>query len=149
MGMVEFKIVIANPKTGRCVQKEVKEENATAFLGKKVGEIIRGELLDLTGYEFKITGGSDYCGFPMRADVDGLGRKKILTVSGIGVLPLKKKRRKNKQYQSYPGSRQRRTVCGNTVHDKIVQINLTVIKQGTSPLGDEAPAEKAKEQPAQ
>lgn len=146
--MVEFKVVIANSKTGRCVQKEVKDENATAFLGKKVGEVIRGELLDLTGYEFKITGGSDYCGFPMRADVDGLGRKKILAVSGVGIHPLKKKRRKNKSYQSYPGTRQRRTVCGNTIHDKIVQINLAVMKQGAVSLGDEAPA-AATEQSAQ
>ncbi len=138
--MAEFKLVIANPKTGRCVQKEAKDDTAQSFLGKKVGEVIRGELLDYTGYEFKITGGSDYCGFPMRADVEGLGRKKILAVSGIGIHPLKKKRRKNKSYQSYPGTRQRRTVCGNTIHDKIVQINLTVTKQGTVPLGNEAPA---------
>ncbi|PIN79706.1 30S ribosomal protein S6e, partial [Candidatus Woesearchaeota archaeon CG10_big_fil_rev_8_21_14_0_10_34_8] len=87
--MAEFKIVIANPKTGKCVQKEVKDENANGLLGKKIGEIIRGELLDMTGYEFKISGGSDYCGFPMRQDVPGTGRKKILTVKGIGAQPVK------------------------------------------------------------
>ena len=32
----------------------------------------------------QITGGSDNCGFPMRADVHGTGRKRILGVKGVG-----------------------------------------------------------------
>jgi small subunit ribosomal protein S6e len=78
--MAEFKVVIADKKTGKCLQKELKGESANGLLGKKIGDVIRGELLDLTGYEFKITGGSDYCRFPMRSDVSGTGRKKILLV---------------------------------------------------------------------
>jgi small subunit ribosomal protein S6e len=135
--MAEFKLVIANPKTGRCVQKEVKDENASGFLGKKIGEVVRGELFDMTGYEFKITGGSDHCGFPMRRDIDGPVRKKILLVSGVGAKPVKKKVRKGKPFQYFPGTRQRKTVCGNTIHEKITQLNLLVVKEGSTPL--EAP----------
>ncbi len=132
--MVGIKVVIADAKKGKAVQKEVSEENSIAFYGKKIGDIIRGEMIDLTGYEFKITGGSDYCGFPMRADISGAGRRKILLVEGLGAKPLKYKIRKTKQYQFHPGSRQRKTVCGNTIHDKITQVNLLVITEGSTQL---------------
>ncbi len=140
--MAEFKLVIANPKTGCSVQKEAKDDAASGFLGKKIGDVVHGELIDMTGYEFKITGGSDYCGFPMRADIPGSARKKILLVAGRGAKPVKKKIRKNKPFQFYPGARQRKTVCGNTIHDKITQVNLLVVKYGGSPLGDETVKEK-------
>ncbi|MBW2969141.1 30S ribosomal protein S6e, partial [Candidatus Woesearchaeota archaeon] len=86
------------------------------------GETIKGELLGLTGYEFEITGGSDHAGFPMRKDIQGTGRKRILSVQGIGL----KKRRK--------GQRQRKTVCGNTIHTKTSQINIKITKEGKTPL---------------
>ena len=142
--MVGIKVVIADAKKGKCVQKEVSEENSHAFYGKKVGDTIRGEMIDLTGYEFKITGGSDYCGFPMRADVPGLGRRQILLVEGIGAKPYKYKVRKTKPFQFHPGSRQRKTVCGNTIHEKITQVNLLVLKEGSTPLFEEKAAEAAK-----
>lgn len=134
--MTEFKLTIADPKKGKSYQREVKDQDAKAFIGKKIGETIKGELINLAGYEFKITGGSDYCGFPMRKDVQGAGRKKILAVQGVG---LKKKRK---------GQKQRKTVCGNTIHDKISQINLVVTVAGKQPLGPEEPEEaKPKEKP--
>lgn len=139
--MVGIKVVIADPKKGKCVQKELSEENSHALFGKKLGDTIRGELLDLTGYEFKITGGSDYCGFPMRSDVQGLARKKILAVQGLGVKSLRYKIRKTKPFQFHPGSRQRKSVCGNTIHDKIMQVNVVVVKEGSTPLFEEKAAE--------
>ena len=78
--MAEFKVVIADPKKGKSYQKEVKEDSAKGFLGLKIGDKVKGELLDLAGYEFEITGGSDYAGFPMRADVPGAARKRILAM---------------------------------------------------------------------
>ncbi|MBI5072341.1 30S ribosomal protein S6e [Candidatus Woesearchaeota archaeon] len=147
--MVGIKVVIADAKKGKCVQKEVSEENSHAFYGKKIGDLIRGEMIDLTGYEFKISGGSDYCGFPMRADVHGLGRRKILLVSGAGAKPYKYKIRKVKPFQFHPGSRQRKTVCGNTIHEKITQVNLLVVKEGAAPLFEEKAEQKAAEAPKQ
>jgi small subunit ribosomal protein S6e len=141
--MAEFKVVIGT-KDGKCVQREVKEAEAEKLVGKKIGEKIAGDDIGLAGYEFELTGGSDYCGFPMRKDVRGPGRKRILAVSGVG---LKKKRK---------GMRQRKTVRGNTVSDKITQINLKVLKEGKEKLGapkaEAKPAEgeaKAEEKPAE
>lgn len=147
--MAEFKLVIGDPKSGKSFQREVKDQDAAVFLGKKIKDTIKGEVIGLQGYEFEITGGSDASGFPMRYDVEGVARKRILAIGGVG---LKKKDK---------GIRQRKTVCGNTVHDKITQINLKVLKAGKGALGapeapaeGEAPAEapaeeKAEEKPAE
>jgi len=141
--MVGIKVVIADSKTGKCIQKELSEDNSSAFYGKKIGDTIRGEMIDLTGYEFKISGGSDYCGFPMREDIPGIGRRKILIVEGKGAHPFKYKIRKTKPFQFHPGSRQRKTICGNTIHEKIMQVNLTILKHGTTPLFEEKKPEAA------
>ena len=68
--MTAFKIVIGTKK-GKCLQKELSEDESSNFIGKKIKETISGDLLGFSGYEFEITGGSDNCGFPMRRDVDG------------------------------------------------------------------------------
>ncbi|MBW2970275.1 30S ribosomal protein S6e [Candidatus Woesearchaeota archaeon] len=132
--MVSFKLVIGG-KDGKCVQKELQEPEAKAFLGKKIGDVVSGDLVGLGGYEFIVTGGSDYCGFPMRKDVEGFARKRILAVECIG---LKKKSK---------GTRVRKTVCGNTIHPKISQINLKVVKEGKEPLAvkEEKKEEEKKE----
>ena len=129
--MVSFKLVIGT-KAGKCVQKEVQEPEARTFLGKKIGDKIAGDSVGFAGYEFMVTGGSDYCGFPMRKDVEGFGRKRILAIQGVG---LKKEGK---------GIRQRKTVCGNTIHPKISQVNLKVLTEGKEPLI--APAAEKKEE---
>ncbi len=58
--MAEFKVVISDPKTGLTVQREVKDPAAKAFLGLKIGDSIKGEAIDLQGYDFEVTGGSDF-----------------------------------------------------------------------------------------
>lgn len=119
--MVSFKLVIGT-KEGKCLQKDTQEAEAQVFLGKKIGDAISGDKIGFAGYEFVITGGSDYCGFPMRKDVDGLNRRRILAVQGVGL------KMQNK------GVKHRKTVCGNTIHPKIVQINLKVTTPGKDPL---------------
>jgi len=119
--MVSLKLVIGT-KQGKCVQKELAEDVSKNFVGKKIGDKISGDAIGLSGYEFLITGGSDYCGFPMRKDVDGFARKRILAVQGVG---LKKEAK---------GIRQRKTVCGNTIHPKIVQVNMKVLVEGKEPF---------------
>jgi len=66
--MVDFKLSIADPKSGKTYQKEAKDKEAAPFVGKNIGEQIKGEIIGLAGYEFLITGGSDNCGFPMRRE---------------------------------------------------------------------------------
>ncbi len=119
--MVSFKLVIGS-KDGKCVQKEVQEPESKALLGRKIGDSVSGDHLGFAGYEFQITGGSDYCGFPMRKDIDGFSRKKILAVEAIG---LRKKAK---------GVRTRKTVCGNIIHPKISQVNLKITKEGKEPI---------------
>lgn len=132
--MAEFKLVIGI-KSGKSVQKEVKDAAAKALIGKKIGDKVSGDDIGFAGYEFELTGGSDYCGFPMRKDVQGASRKRILAIVGVG---LKKKGK---------GVRQRKTVCGNTVHAKISQINLKVLKEGKEKL--DVPAKAEAEAPAE
>ncbi len=129
--MAEFKVVISDPKTSKSVQKELKGADADALLGKKIGDKIEGKSLGFEGYEFAVTGGSDKCGFPMRKDVSGTARKRILAVSGVG---LKKKAK---------GIKQRKTVCGNTIHEAISQINLKITKYGKESLFESKDAKDA------
>ena len=130
---MEFKLNIGCPKTKKCYKKDLKEEDCKPLIGKKIGDILKGESVDLQGYEFKITGGSDSSGFPMRFDVDGPQRKRILIASGVGI---KKKKRK--------GIRLRKTVAGNTIHADTAQINLKIMKYGKDPLEKAAEPEEPK-----
>jgi len=129
--MVDFKIVISDPSTGKTYQKEVKDDDARKFIGLKIGDKLKGDFLELGNVELEVTGGSDYCGFPMRKDVLGVGRKRILAVGGVGI--------RNKE----KGIKKRKTVCGNTIHAKISQINARVM--GGKPV--KVKGEKKEEKP--
>lgn len=133
--MAEFKLNIGDPKSKKTLKKEVKDADSDVFRGKKIGDKIPGESLGMPGYEFELTGGSDYTGVPMRKDVQGTARKRILIVNGIGI-------RKNRA-----GRKVRRTVAGNTVSAKTAQINLKVVKYGKTPLFEEE--KPAEEKPAE
>ena len=128
--MAEIKANIGDGKTKKTYNKTLTEEQLTGLIGKKMGEVVKGELIDLpTGYELKIRGGSDSSGFPMRRDVNGSNRKKILIVGGVGL-----------RKTTYKGMKVRKLVAGNTIHEKTSQINFKVTKWGKEPI--EAPAEK-------
>jgi small subunit ribosomal protein S6e len=119
-----MKIVISNPKTGKSYQKEVEKSSESSFYNKKIGETINGELLDLQGYQLKVTGGSDIAGFPMRSDLKGTKRQRILLTKGIGL--------KN----SEKGYRTKRTVRGNKTNEEIAQINTVIVKEGSANLDE-------------
>jgi len=133
---MELKIVLSDAKTGKSYQKIVKDADAKRFMGLKIGDNVKGEILNLAGYEFQITGGSDYAGFPMRSDVPGILRKRVYAVSGIGVRKIEK------------GLKKRKTVAGNIIYDKTAQVNMKVIKEGRGPLGEEKPKEEKAESKA-
>ncbi len=119
---MNMKLVISVPKTGRAFQKEIGEEEARMFYGLKIGDEVDLSPLGLKGYRARITGGTDKDGFPMRPDVHGTGRKKVLLSGGPGVRKLKK------------GERVRKTVRGNTVAEDIEQLNLVIVKEGETPI---------------
>ena len=126
--MAECKLVIGDTKTGKCIQKvsEIKE-----LIGKKIGETIKGEIIELQGYELIITGGSDSCGFPMRKGINS-ARKRVLITKGVGFKGGRK------------GLRKRKTVCGETITENINQINMKVTKYGEKPLIEEKAEEGKK-----
>lgn len=133
--MVDFKIVISD-QTGKTYQKEVKDDDARKFIGLKIGDKLKGDFLELGNVEIEVTGGSDYCGFPMRKDVLGVGRKRILAVGGVGI--------RNKE----KGIKKRKTVCGNTIHAKISQINVKVLGSKAIKVKEKEEKPKAEEKPA-
>lgn len=137
--MVQFKINISE-KTGKSKQKELSEEESLIFIGKKIGEKVTGDALGFQGYEFEITGGSDDAGVPMRKDISGENRARVLAVSGVGM----------KKQDS--GIRQRKLMAGNTIIEKTAQINMKVVKSGKGALFEEpvveAPAESEAAEPA-
>jgi small subunit ribosomal protein S6e len=129
-----FKLTINDVKAKKSYKKEIESD---IFLNKKIGDKVSGDEFGFKGYEFTITGGSDKQGFPMRSDIPGIGRKKPLVVSGVGV--------KNK----VKGMKQRKTMHGNVIDELVSQINLKVEKYGkdTLPklLGLEQEPEKVEE----
>jgi small subunit ribosomal protein S6e len=129
---MDLKINIAD-KSGKTVKKEIKEDQTGVLQGKKIGDKVNGEVMDMSGYEFEISGGSDYCGFPMRKDVNGIMRKAILVTKGFG------------NNYNRKGMRLRRTVAGNTIYNKTAQVNLKVVKYGPEPLVAESTKEDKKE----
>ena len=124
-----MKIVIADPKEGKAIQKE--EEDSKCLMRMKIGQTFKGEPLDLTGYEFEITGRSDKIGFPMRKDAEGSVRRKVLSAVKCVGISVKRK-----------GQKVRQNVAGNTISLDTAQVNVKVIKHGTKSLF-EAPAEEA------
>ena len=110
--------------------KSVSLDSVRPLSGKRIGDTFNGEILDLPGYTFRITGGSDTAGFPMRRDVDSSGKRRILAIEGVG---LRKKAK---------GIKQRKTVAGNTIGARTAAVNVAVVKEGSSPLFDaEEPAQ--------
>lgn len=116
--MPEMKLVLANPKNGKTYQITLDEKKSRALIGRKIGEVVSGDLIGLLGYEIEITGGSDKDGFPMRPDVHGGVRKKVLLSGPPGFHPTR------------PGERRRKTVRGNIITDEIVQVNAKIVKEG-------------------
>ena len=102
---------------------EIDEKKSRLFEAKKIGESINGGLIGFPNYEFEITGGSDASGFPMRKDVHGPVKKRILVSKrGIGYKPKRK------------GQKRRKMVRGNEITYDMTLINLKVLKYGETEL---------------
>jgi len=97
----------------------------------RIGEEIDGGLIGLPGYSFKITGGSDTSGIPMRFDVHGPVKRKILLSKGPCYTPKKK------------GMKKRKVVRGNEITDDMKQINMLVLKYGRTKLFEKSKDEES------
>ena len=122
--MVEFKAVISDPKSGKTYNRTIAGHYASALIGKKIGDDVDGLFVSLPGYKLKITGGSDKDGFPMRRDLPGPRRRRVLVSGGTGFHPDRE------------GLRKRRNLRGNTVSTDILQLNLKISQRGPKSIDD-------------
>ena len=120
--MVEFKVVVNDPKNGKSHQVQVSGHHANSLIGKKIGDEVDGIFISLPGYKLQITGGTDKDGFPMRADLPGMGRRRLLLSESLGFKAKEK------------GMKKKKSIRGNTVNQDIVQINMNVVKYSTRPI---------------
>ena len=126
--MAKFKVIVSDPQAGTSKVVELEEARAAPFIGRKIGEIIDGAVVDLPAQKVQIRGGSDKDGVPMRGNVHGGVRRAVVLSGEAGFKPKEK------------GERRRKTVRGSTITDEIVQINMKIV---------EKPAAKAVETKAQ
>ena len=120
--MVEFKLVIS--QAAKSYARAVQDPQSAGFLGKRIGESVGGELVGLSGYTLKITGGTDKSGFPLRPDVPGGRQTRIFVGEGFGF------------HAPRAGQRKRRTFRGSAISEDTVQINLVVEQKGSKPLSE-------------
>lgn len=107
--MANFKLNISDKK-GKSQTRELKDNEANALLGLKIGQETDAAIVGLDG-KLKITGGSDKSGVPMRADIHGGSRKYVLLSKGVGLQDATK------------GERVRKLTRGNTISEETYQIN--------------------------
>jgi small subunit ribosomal protein S6e len=129
--MAKFKVIISDPQDGKSKVVEVEEARAVPFIGRKLGEIIDGIVVDMPATKLQILGGSDKDGVPMRGNVHGGIRRQVVLSEGAGFKPKR------------DGERKRKTVRGDTISDEIVQINLKIVEQPAKAAAKAQPAAQA------
>jgi small subunit ribosomal protein S6e len=132
--LAKFKIIISDPETGTSKTVELEETRAIPLIGRKIGETIDGAILGLVGHKVQITGGSDRDGFPMRPNVHGGVRRRVILSGGVGFNPQNE------------GQRERKTVRGNVITDEIVQVNTKIVEKPKSKPVKEKKKEKEKKE---
>jgi small subunit ribosomal protein S6e len=132
--MAKFKVIVSDPQAGTSKVVELEEARAAPFIGRRVGETMDGSVVDLPAHTVQILGGSDKDGVPMRGNVHGGVRRRVVLSGGAGFSPKKK------------GERKRKTVRGNIITDEIAQINMKITER---PASAKAPEPKVEQAPKQ
>lgn len=121
-----MKINIAYPATGGQKLIEIEDEKKLrALYEKRMGQEIDGEGLgaEFKGYIFRVTGGNDKQGFPMKQGVLVPGRVRLLLSKGSKCYRPRKR-----------GERKRKSVHGCIVGSDIAVCALVVVKAGEQPI---------------
>ncbi|MDY6771225.1 MAG: 30S ribosomal protein S6e [Candidatus Nanohaloarchaea archaeon] len=116
--------LVVGTTDGTTTSFELDDSQEQTVQGLSVGDTFDGSAVGLDGYTLEITGGSDEDGFPMKRQLQGTGRKRILVEEGTGVRDLE------------DGERQRKSLRGNTVADDIAQLNCTVVEEGDKSIDE-------------
>jgi len=121
-----MKFNVSYPATGLQIPFTIDDEKKIAAVyGKRMGNEISGDDLgdQYKGYIFKITGGNDKDGFPMKQGILVQGRVRVLMSAG------------HKCYRPRrTGERKRKSVRGSIVGADIAILSLAVVKEGETPI---------------
>jgi small subunit ribosomal protein S6e len=117
-------LIISDTKTGKSYKAEIPKEKESEIVGKKIGDKIEGGIIGAAGYELELTGGSDDSGFPMRDDVAGPKKMKVLLTKGVGFRAKEK------------GERRRKMVRGDAYSAGITEVNAKIVKAGPASLDE-------------
>jgi len=102
----------------------IEDENKLRSLyDKRIGQEVEGDALgdDYKGYAFKITGGCDKAGFPMKQGVLTTSRVQLLIPKGeLGF----------QRWRGRAGERRRKSVRGCIVSGDIAVVNMVITKKG-------------------
>lgn len=121
-----MKFNISYPATG--CQKLIEEEDEAklrAFYDKRISHEVAGEALgeQFKGYLFRISGGNDKQGFPMKQGVLSARRVRLLLKTGHSCYRPRKR-----------GEMKRKSVRGCIVSSEIAVLNLVVIRKGENEI---------------
>jgi len=121
-----MKLNIANPATGE--QKTIDfddEKKYRIFYEKKIAQEVPGDSLgeEWKGYIFRITGGNDKQGFPMKQGVLVPYRVRLLLSDGHSCYRPRR-----------TGERKRKSVRGCIVGPDIAVLSLVIVKQGENEI---------------
>eukprot|EP00298_Acanthocystis_sp_HF-20_P005810 c15853_g1_i1.p1 GENE.c15853_g1_i1~~c15853_g1_i1.p1 ORF type:complete len:237 (+),score=-75.73 c15853_g1_i1:65-775(+) len=117
-----MKLNIAFPATGAQKVIEVEDEKKLrAFYDKRMSSEVSGDVLgeEYNGYIFRISGGNDKEGFPMKQGVLTNGRVRLLLSKGHSCYRPRR-----------AGERKRKSVRGCIVGSDLTILNLVVVKKG-------------------
>jgi small subunit ribosomal protein S6e len=131
--MAKFKVIVSDPETGTSKAVELEEARAAPLIGKRIGEVVDGAIVDFAGHKVQIMGGSDKDGFPMRPSVHGGVRRSIVLSGGVGLNPVN------------GGMRRRKSIRGNVITDEIVQVNAKIVEKPKHPKEGKRAKEKKEE----
>merc|ERR1712196_704917 len=122
MGLSKMKINIAYPSAGTQKVFEIDDDKKLLpFFDKRMAAEMEGDCLgdEFKGYVFKITGGNDKQGFPMKQGILSNQRVRLLLKKGMSCY---RERR--------TGTRKRKSVRGCIVGPDLAIMNLVIAKKG-------------------
>merc|ERR1719424_1750570 len=117
-----MKLNISFPATGCQKLIEIEDENKLrAFYDKRISREVEGDILgdEFKGYVFRISGGNDKQGFPMKQGVMTTQRVRLLLKKGHSCF---RERR--------AGERKRKSVRGCIVSSDLSVLNLVIVVKG-------------------